>query len=71
MRRANVIVGPDSKGLRCAVASGLVWSSFSVLVLDSDSFSDSESLPYETREDTAAAILNVVNWPETEGREFR
>lgn len=53
------------------MASGLVWSSFSVLVLDSDSFSESESLPYETREDMAADILNVLNWPETEGRDFR
>lgn len=40
-------------------------------MLVSDSFSESESLSYETREDTTADILNVVNWPETEGRDFR
>lgn len=40
-------------------------------VLDSGSFSESESLPYETREDMAADILDVVNWPEAGGRDFR
>lgn len=53
------------------MASGFVWSSFSVPVVDSDSFSESESVPYETRDDMAADMLNVVKCPETEGRDFR
>lgn len=65
------MVGPDWRGLRWATASGSTGSTFSPPVLDSDSFSESESLPYETREAMAADILDVVNTPEAEGRYFR
>lgn len=61
---------PVSKGRRWAVASGLAASTFSVPVVDSVSFSESESLPYETREAMAADILDVVNSTEGEGRDF-
>lgn len=53
------------------MASGSTGSTFSTLVLDSDSFSGSESLPYKTREAMAEDILDVVNSPEAGGRDFR
>jgi len=56
-RRAKVIILADFKGWRCATESG---STFCGLVRDSDSFSESESLPYETRPLSVAAILDVV-----------
>lgn len=61
---------PVCKGRRWAVASGLAASTFSVTVVDSVSFSESESLTYETREAMAADILDVVNSTEEEGRDF-
>lgn len=62
---------PVCKGRRWAVASGLATSTFSEPVVDSVSFSESESLPYETREAMAADIFDVVNSTEREGRDFR